>query len=205
MEGNSLLNRQWFPFSDDNYPNDLKIVGIDPGSYTLGVSILTVSSLLRLLSIEAYTLRLEHHLETYADRDNFNRKYEVLEHLLYERLLKISPIAIGIESPFIQTARANAVRPLLLTNNAIHRAIHRANNDSFIGNIPPRTIKKFLLVEDITSKESVTKALLKNEDVIRCLSKDEIMAFDEHSIDAIGAGMFMLHTLDRWSCNNDLK
>lgn len=169
-----------------------RIIGIDPGSTTLGFSVLEYDArTLKIIRTYAYTfnagkmklnlLDIESHSERYA------RIYELME-AIYGGFVDLQPNFVICESPFMAMRRPQAYGALVEVVFAIRSALRKYDPIMSLDLIDPPSAKNAVGAAGNAKKEQVFAALKKilgeihfDEELSGCSFDD----LDEHSIDGI--------------------
>ncbi len=171
-----------------------RIVGIDPGSTTLGCAVIEYDvRTLEILRTCTYTfnagkMRLDdlavlNHSERYA------RIYE-LEDALFDVFMDLSPNYIACESPFLKRRFPQAFGVLTEVVYAIRMAVRRYDPTMTLDLVDPPTAKKAVGVvrrEDMSSKTKVhelVKEILYDK-FDEAHSAEAFKDLDEHSTDSM--------------------
>jgi Holliday junction resolvasome RuvABC endonuclease subunit len=169
-----------------------RIVGIDPGSTTLGFSVLEYDArTLKIIRVYAHTfnaskmklnlLDIESHSERYA------RIYELME-AIYEGFVELQPNFVISESPFMAMRRPQAYGALVEVVFAIRSALRKYDPTMSLDLIDPPSAKNAVGAPGNAKKEQVFAALKK---MLPQLNFDEERSgctfdeLDEHSVDGI--------------------
>lgn len=169
-----------------------RIIGIDPGSTTLGFSVLEYDArTLKIIRTYAYTFNagkmklnlqdIENHSERYA------RIYEIME-ALYEAFCELKPNLVISESPFMRMKQPSAYGALVEVVFAIRSALRKYDPLMSLDLIDPPSAKNAVGASGNAKKEQVKDAvekllpaLLFDEQESGCVF-DEL---DEHSVDGL--------------------
>lgn len=154
--------------------SNFNIVGIDPGTKTIGVGVLHITDE-RISTYKSYTIDVS---KTYYPYQSSN-PFLALQNTLVEILDLYQPYVIGVESPFFYASRPTAIIPLAKANGAIEAAIHMHGYTETVYKLAPRAIKKFHNVQDHSDKES-TRSALKSFEPFQLLGD-----ISEHEVDAL--------------------
>jgi Holliday junction resolvasome RuvABC endonuclease subunit len=179
-----------FTNDDDVDQAICRIIGIDPGSTTLGFSVLEYDArTLKIIRTYAFTfnagkmklsdLDIENHSERYA------RIYELME-ALYEKFLELKPTFVICESPFMAMRRPQAYGALVEVVFAIRSALRKYDPTMPLDLIDPPSAKNAVGAAGNAKKEQVHAAMKKllpalHFDVL--LSDAPFDLLDEHSVD----------------------
>lgn len=178
------------------------IIGIDPGSDTLGVGILKIDvSTFTIISSSGLTLhgakagRGSWITELHGDRQG---RIETHRENLLELFCATQPTWIACESPFINRRRPNAYGALVEVICAIRYAVFQYDVWCQLSMFDPPTVKKAVGVSGKTGgpdgKRLMQKAVL--EMPIFCYNGEiPIELLDEHAIDALAVAYTQYLTL----------
>lgn len=170
----------------------VSLIGIDPGSDTLGVGILNLDiTTLNIVSSQAFTLHgLQNARGSWTTEIHGDRQGRIESHR--ERLLQlfqsVQPLDIACESPFINRRRPNAYGALTEVVSAVRRAVMQFDIWKQLVMIDPPTVKKAVGVSGKTGgpdgKKLMQRAVLAMPEF--CYNGHiPIELLDEHSIDAL--------------------
>lgn len=173
-----------------NNNTTVSIIGIDPGTNTLGFSVIYFDcKTMEILSTFATTfigekLSRNDDYSRFLHGERFMRlraHEENLLHLFYQ----IQPFQVVAESNFMNTRRPQAYGALVETVSAIKSALYRYDRWKPLYLIDPPTVKKAIGAKGNADKEEVKRCLLLLKDDL-CFHGDiPIEELDEHSVDAI--------------------
>ena len=172
-----------------------KIVGIDPGTETLGIAIIHFNIFtFKIVKCEAATYKGSQLLSNDWTRSIFGDRYTRIEahrHNLYKLLEQEQPLIIGCESPFISRRFPQAGLALTEIVSGIRAAVrlHDLWKPCYL--VSPPEAKKAVGAKVSKDKGAVKRAILQ----IPAISKTcttPINALDEHSIDALAIAYFLL-------------
>lgn len=165
------------------------ILGIDPGTDTIGFSIITVNiDDLKIVSVTPWTEKVSRFL----DEDSFevqihSAKYSRLR-LISEKFSQVltvyNPTVVASEAPFFNRLRPNAYAPLVETVFTLQRALHLWDDYKPLYMIDPPSVKKAVGAQARGDKDAVKKAIK----LIKELEMVNFNNLDEHSIDATAVG-----------------
>jgi Holliday junction resolvasome RuvABC endonuclease subunit len=170
------------------------IIGIDPGTDTLGVSILVFNVYtLEIITTEAFTLRGAKMIDkngwipTYKG-ERFARIKELKERLL-SIFRKERPLFVVSESPFFNRLRPNAYGALIEILTSIHQAVYEYDPWVTLHEIDPPRIKKAVGAKGGSGKDAVRDGVLALAPELRYSGKVPLEELDEHAFDAIAAAV----------------
>lgn len=169
-----------------------RIIGIDPGSTTLGFSVLEYDAkTYDIIRTYAYTFNagkmqlniqdIENHSERYA------RIYEIME-ALYKAFYRIRPNHVVSESPFMAILRPSAFAPLVEVVFAIRSALRKYDPLMSLSLIDPPSAKNAVGAPGNAKKDVVKVCVEKLLDVLHFDAEEsgcEFAALDEHAVDGI--------------------
>ena len=165
------------------------IIGIDPGTNT-GIAVYTIDTNFNILNIDTYTILLNN----YVNEDNTvlgkdSERYLVLGNLIEELLEKYNPIAIALESAFINKKFMGSGMKVMGYISVILYVIKKFNPNILLCKLAPKSVKK--KAGDATANKDKMKELV-NETILQYI---DIEKESEHSIDAISIGYSLLNLI----------
>ncbi len=165
------------------------IVGIDPGSTTLGFAVLYFDiRTLEILQTRAFTIKAEKLARgSWASEllGDMLGRIHALEEKLLNLFRDIDPFMIASESPFFSRKHPNAFAVLSAVIGAIRNAIGRYDAWKVLYLIDPPSVKNAVGAEGNAGKEDVKEKALALGGVLRFAGPVALNELDEHSIDAI--------------------
>lgn len=188
--------------------DSVRLLAIDPGTDTLGVSVLEIdfkSGNIDVIAAKTFNagkmLRLNEKLkeEALLRGDRYSR-LKIHEANLYTFLTLMKPTFVASEAPFMGKRMANAYEALLECLMAIRNAVYKYDDSILIDMISPTSAKKAVGVTGRgKTKDDVADGVIK-------LIKDKgnnvtysynvpLTKLDEHSIDSIAVGIYAAKTL----------
>ena len=168
------------------------IVGIDPGSEMLGVSVFefdirtmaivrcTAKTLQGSKLMRKHTLDIDLHGERQA-------RVKALKEALIEILLEYEPIQIAVESPFFSARRPSAYGVLMEVLIAVKEAVYFYNSWRVVYLIDPPTVKKAVGAPGNADKDKVKAAIMLLLD-LHYEGETPLELLDEHSLDSLAVG-----------------
>lgn len=172
-------------------PATRNLIGIDPGSETIGVSIIEINTIsLDIVTVDAFTFQGsklpmsivdqltggDRHAKLHAHTNNFNYVFN-----------KYQPIAVCSESPFYNPRMPNAFGSLTEVLCSIRQGLYEYDQWQQLHLIDPSSVKKSIGAKGNADKD-IMRATLATHDTLKPLLKRDINHYDEHSIDAIAVG-----------------
>jgi len=173
------------------YNSTLRVLSIDPGSSKCGTSILDYSEE-KTHVIYAETIDAEYLSRYYKDvafihGDKYARLIAISRQI--EKLLYLyKPDMVISESPFYNRLRPGAYGVLVEVISIIRSTVFNYNPSTSFSTIDPSTIKNALKVKGTSGD----KSLMRNALLLKDISYEEYLSpltFDEHTVDAIAAGL----------------
>lgn len=175
------------------------IVGIDPGTLTLGVAKITVD--LRDWSIHdsiAWTLNGA----KLAGKDNWTQvihgdrigRIEALQCALERIFALYEPIEIASESPYFSHLHPGAYGPLVEIITAIRLAVMHYDAWQPLTMIDPPTIKNAVGAKGAAKKDVMKEKVLGLASTLKYNGPTPMEALDEHSIDALAVAFAQYKT-----------
>ncbi len=166
------------------------IIGIDPGSQTLGLSVLSFDvTTLEIVSTQAQTFigdKLPFY-DPYTVTTHGERLARIYAHRtnLFNILCHYRPITLVCESPFFNPRRPNAYAALLEVMAEVRNGLRMYDPYMTLITIDPPTVKKAVGAAGNADKEGVFNALLKKQEELKFTTMNNIQTLDEHSVDAV--------------------
>ena len=179
----------------DNIPN-CYLLGIDPGSSTLGVAILEINSItFSIVATTAYTIEATK-LELFNTLDlrlpERERRLRAISKAISLCLEDYKPLTLAIESPFFNSRKPSAYAVLIETMYVLKQTARAYDLNLPIIEVDPPTAKKAIGVRRLKAKERrrlklTTKDLVREALIPLTALKltSDIDSLDEHSLDAI--------------------
>lgn len=172
-------------------PTTINLLGIDPGTTKLGVSIMEVSLLTReIINVTAFTLRGDKLANHYLLDSHYGNRHsrihgmmDYLSHICNE----YQPFAIISEAPFYNPRAPGAFEALVNVIDALRIMV--SNYDLFKNLIvvDPSSIKNSVGAKGGANKITIKEAVLNIPEITNNYDNrdDHITALDEHAIDSI--------------------
>ena len=173
-------------------PHSANIIGIDPGTDSLGLSVITFDVRnLDILYTQAQTF-------VGSKLDAFNKWDEMTHHARFTRinalkqaifscLLHYKPLQIVSEAPFFNPSRPGAYLALVEICSSIRQVVYEYDPWRSLYMVEPSILKKTIGAKGGDGKEAIKNAVIAKRDELKILNNSELEWFDDHSIDAIGA------------------
>ena len=154
------------------------IIGIDPGN-NLGISVFTLDTDLKIKSITTHYKFLEDYPSNISSDKKLARLL-YLQNLPYKLVNMYNPIAVGVETAFMNSRFPTAVMALSQYVSTIEINFINANNFIKFFKYPPKYIKKFINTGDANKKDMLAgiKKIKEITDVL------DLQGRTEHEIDA---------------------
>lgn len=198
-----------FPMSTPSSPSSFNIVGIDPGSTTMGVASLELDMLdLRILSIETFLIQAdaptggvrlpEGLLEYYPPRSIRMRE---ITRRLNDAFDHYRPVQIACEAPFYNPRNPNAYGVLVEVVKTVEDAVRAWNPWRPLYRIEATSAKKAvnpLNPTDAARIKTIKDSKVRIKEAVRIfpeLSFVDLDKLSEHEIDAIVVGYCQLTRL----------
>jgi Holliday junction resolvasome RuvABC endonuclease subunit len=174
-----------------------KLVSIDPGTDTIGIATIWFDPYtMEIACVNAHTLHTSRQChetwKTQIHSNRFDRINAIREYLL-EQFNVIEPNIVACESPYISLRTPSAFAALTEAVLMIRLAV--ADYSSWMGleMIDPSSVKKAVGVKGKadSDKDKVKNAIRLIPEIMLAMSSN-IDTLDEHSIDAIAVGYYLL-------------
>lgn len=174
---------------DNKHIKHVTLIGIDPGSNTLGVAIMHIEPLTwGIISTHAKTFvgtRLsstdEWTTEVYGDR--LGRIF-AHEQNLFRIFEETRPLLVASESPFYSQRHPQAFGALTEVICAIRNALRQHDGSKQVFLVDPPTVKRAVGAPGNGDKDRVREAILKLTN-LNYVGDIPLIDIDEHSLDAI--------------------
>jgi Holliday junction resolvasome RuvABC endonuclease subunit len=161
----------------------MTLIGIDPGSTHMGVSIFDIDdNTLELKNIITYSIDASKVDVNNGLNFHITHRLNYLANTFYNILQEYYPVAITIENPFINRFRPGSVIPLAKNLALIENVTLDFDSSIFINRISPSEAKNAIGMKGGVNKDSMRDALNRHE-IKKYLTKD-IDDMTEHEIDA---------------------
>lgn len=174
---------------------DFNIMGVDPGSRTVGVTILTVRPSgnttvdLKLDVVGVRTLTLYIDSSGLGIHDNIVDRTEKLARLIKGIYYVYKPSMVAIESSFVNLSRMGAVIPLTKAIHTIESTIVGIDKYAKIVTIPPGIIKK-VFGSSQKGKDAVLIAIKKKKHLVELM--EDVDKVTDHEIDSVAIAFTLL-------------
>lgn len=177
--------------TDDCYNNNyFRIIGIDPGSRNLGVTIMFIDiETLEIMDIVPIPISLNKHNILDVNKISLISRLSYLRKEFERIVHAYNPIAVAIESGFINPRMPGAVIPLASAITAMSSVIMEYDRTITIIEYPPSIIKKAVGANPIGNKSPVFNALVANSEFEELVNLEVLT---EHCVDSIAIAYTML-------------
>lgn len=166
-----------------------KVIGIDPGTNT-GMAIFEVDSEFSIVNVTTVNCNLNTYInDTMSGLIKDADRYLALHDLVNEVLEEHNPVAIAIESAFINSRFMGAGMKVAGYVAVVMLSIKKFNKDIVICKLAPKSIKKFM--GDGTADKDKMKLMLGDE----VINHIDITKETEHTIDALSIGLNLITLL----------
>lgn len=171
----------------------INIISIDPGN-NLGVSIYKLDAYtLEIVGIETRLRVLEKQVKPDEDEDyKLLNKLSYLSNFIKRLIEEFEPVAIGIETAFLNMKFPKAVINLSQYVSTIEMTAYKENKHIKFFRYKPKFIKKGIEAGGDAKKEDMTKAVLKIKDITKFVKPDLL---SEHEVDSLAIGYILIKEL----------
>lgn len=171
------------------------IFGIDPGSRNIGVAIYFIDIMdLSIIKIVPIQISLDKYVYTNFQNSNLHIRLLKLMKEMNGLLKAYQPVAVSIESGFINVRRPGAVIPLASAISIISSCVNLYDTNIKLIEYTPSIIKKTIGANPHGNKNPVFEALLKIDEVSNTI---DINYLTEHTIDGIAIAYNLLKEIRR--------
>lgn len=176
------------------------IIGIDPGSETMGISEIRVDiQTLKIIQTKAWTVTGSKMTTDDCWLAVLHSHRLVRIRALKQNLISVfnivKPTIVACESPFYNSKRPNAFGVLVETLGAIRDAVIEYDIWLPLYLIDPSTIKKSVDAPGNADKNKMKENVCKMSEVLKYCGDVSLQDLDEHSIDAIATAYCKYKTL----------
>ena len=175
-------------FSNPNIKETGILVGIDPGTTTLGLAITKFNfKSLKIESMFTKTIlvkNIPHDNVTMSEHNELIHHMAALNRFLYDVFVDVGVSVVATESPFFNRFRPNSYASLLMVMDAIQKAVIQYSPITPYHTYPPGTVKKYINAKSFKGKSPVLDAIKHNTEIMENLTND-ITTITEHEIDAL--------------------
>ena len=177
--------------------NIAKIMGIDPGTETLGISIISFCvDTFNIVNNESYTY---YGSKLPTDEWIFNihgarfQRIEAHRNNILKLLHQHTPLIIACESPFINSKFPQAGMALVEVMAMVRYAVYQYDNFKPLYQISPSEVKNAIGATGGGNKEMVKERIMRIKELSDTAIKT-LQSLDEHSLDSLGVayGIFIL-------------
>jgi Holliday junction resolvasome RuvABC endonuclease subunit len=172
-----------------------KIVGLDPGTTMLGVSVLEFTAdTFELVGIRPFTLngnKLPSNAWTGLVHGARSQRIESLEYHLLEVLAQEEPLGIASEHPFFNVRRPNAYGALMEILCALRSAVKAHSDRKPLYLVDPPTVKRAIGAPGNADKDAVKAKMLAHPELGPHLVFHGA-ELDEHCLDATAVAYSLL-------------
>lgn len=169
------------------------IVGVDPGTNTLGscvldvdIATLEITGIYTRTYVGEYLTKSESVVRLHGDRI---ARLMALQHELSYLFTQVQPLFIGCESPFINVRRPQAYGALVQAVEAVRSAVIAYNTCAQFRLVEPLLVKTAVGAKTSADKEAVWQAVLNIPEIMKHLGSFHP---DEHSVDSIAVAYYIL-------------
>jgi len=166
--------------------NNFNIIGVDPGSNFVGVSVLEVNvETFQIHKISSETINLSKIKSRTEPNYDITYKMDNLLHYLTELFRANNPSVVSIENPFMFSKRPGAVIPLAKSLAIIEQAAITYDDSVLIYRISPSEVKNAIGAKGNADKDTMLSTL-EHHPILGYYIDIERMS--EHEIDAVAMG-----------------
>ena len=172
----------------DDPSTTVAVMGIDPGTITLGVGIIYFDALtFEMTRSEAYTFnggKLPGSDWVEAIESHKRRRIMAHQQNFQAMLERVTPLAVACESSYININRPSAYGPLVEIVSALRDTLYQFDKWRTLYMITPGEVKNAVGAKGGAGKDPVKAGMLLQPDLVRTCRMD-ISELDEHSVDAL--------------------
>jgi Holliday junction resolvasome RuvABC endonuclease subunit len=176
------------------------IIGIDPSSSNVGISIMAIDISLNIEKINTILLNLDNLPQYNNGIDKLTNRLYILRHKITEVMRQYTPFMVGIENSFINLRRPGAMGPLSQSIFAIESGILDYNSYISFNKYPPSIIKKEVGAKFSAGKDEVLNACNMIPSISNLINLNMV---SEHEVDATAIAYTLLSDIKQnkdWLC-----
>lgn len=184
-------------FPAEAEPNIIRLIGLDPGTDTLGAAVMDVDmDTFEPIIVFGETNQASKAAKDYTWKQEIRGgrdvRLEMHRQYLSELFTYTGPVAVAAESPFLKFGRVTSFEALVECYAVLRDTLWDYSPSMYLRRIDPITAKNYVGVSHIgTDKDDVRKAVIAiYKD--KCATGIVIEDFDEHTIDAIAVAHCLL-------------
>lgn len=181
---------------------NFNIVGIDPGTDTVGFSLYSYSPVAHCVVRSAATtlrgskmIKYDPYVDVHGERA---RRISAIRETLAQMFLMHSPIAVVCEHPFYNQAMPGAFEPLVEGVGAVRGALFDYDPTMRVIPVDPSSAKKAIGASGGAKKDAMQVALFSIANTIAFdpnVFGQHLFELDEHSVDALAIGKWFINKL----------
>lgn len=182
--------------------NCFNVIGVDPGTDSVGISIYTYSpekhSVIRSTAITVFgskMIRYDPFVNVHGERA---RRLNALRETLLSMFILHKPTVVVCEHPFYNSAMPGAFEPLVEGVGAVKAALFLYDPNMKVIPVDPPTAKKAIGASGAAKKDAMLAALLNIGPTIAfdpTVYGKQLFELDEHSVDALAIGKWYINQL----------
>jgi len=174
----------------------IRIIGIDPGTTTVGVAIVDVTLEYKIVNIETILIDAKY-VNVNNNYTSLYNRLSYIENRIYEIIQTYRPHMVSHENAFLFHMRPGAYGPLSQSILAITNGIYKANPYMYIQGFAPKYIKKIFSDKGTSDKDGMLSYMRGINEITDLINIERI---SEHEIDAIAIVFTMIDHVQ----NNDV-
>ena len=187
-----------------NTPEYVSLIGIDPGSTHLGISVMRVDPInWKIINTRAKTIHAQKLIDLNSDLVIYHGEKIARIRLICQKLYTLfqyeRPLAVASESPFYSQRRPSAFGVLTEVIDGVRDAVYQYNSLLPLTLIDPPTVKKAVGAPGNADK-LVVKNFVKMSPIINYAGDTPIDLLDEHSIDSIAVNFAQFTLMEKQLC-----
>lgn len=179
---------------DAEHRDCVRVMGIDPGSRTLGISIVDCYPYEQQLALnDAWTLTTEYRLRENPFRvarvGENQARMEAIEEEILQGMQNFYPDVVIMETPYLgRLPQSFFVLTQVMT--AIERAVSNYSAAMYLQKVDPSSAKKAIGVPGTSNDKELVRAAVMGLPYMENLSDRDLKELSEHAIDAIAVSHY---------------
>jgi len=171
---------------------NITLLGIDPGTSTLGLSIFHLNSDLEIERIDTECINTAREKTVFRENANLEYRIAVIGKEIERVLVTHNPVGMAIEMPFINPRRIGSVIPLARLLGVLMDRSIQTNPYRMIYKKSPSEVKNAVGAKGGADKDAVLLAVQQIDEIDRLIELDKLT---DHEIDAIAINYGFLKSL----------
>ena len=172
--------------------DNITLLGIDPGTSTLGLAIFHLNTELEIVKIETRCINTTKEKTKFRENANLEYRIAVIGHEIEAALTTYRPVGMAIEMPFINPRRIGSVIPLARLLGVLMDRSIQSNPYRMIYKKSPSEVKNAVGARGGADKDAVLAAVQNIKEISDLIKLEDLT---DHEVDAIAINYGFLKSL----------